>query len=232
MRYLLILFAITFCMGCSENERLIYETKPAVYFPDYNDDNKTASVSFVVDPEKQDMIFDLGIAVLGSIPNDLNYELQINSESTAIEGVHYKSFNTSQVFPAGKLDVVLPITIMYSPNLDNEAVTLSLSLLPTNDIDLAYKDRLTVDIQISNLLFESPIWNYLYLGEYSKVKHQIFIDLLGHEIPQQLDDALGYKGFSGLGYWNDAAKIVLDYIITNSPVYDENGKKIEPWIIY
>lgn len=70
--------------------------------------------------------------------------------------------------------------------LDEATVMLELSLKATESLSLGYPDRVNMRLMITNQLVKPAYWDMplaLYFGEYSKVKHQRCILLMGHDFP-------------------------------------------------
>lgn len=66
--------------------------------------------------------------------------------------------------------------------------------------------------------------DYMF-GPYSRKKHEIFIQVLGHDFPATSAE------YSAMGdYWQTVMYHMNNYFTENYPIYDENGNIIEPWL--
>ena len=57
---------------------------------------------------------------------------------------------------------------------------------------------------ITNQLVKPAYWDMplaLYFGEYSKVKHQRCILLMGHDFPLTKEELIGWGGLNYYSYW-------------------------------
>ncbi|WP_439184630.1 DUF4843 domain-containing protein [Carboxylicivirga taeanensis] len=219
--------------GCSQNERLQYDEKPGVYFADYDQNSDSLVYSFTTTPNAIDTI-NLRVKILGSATKDLVYKINVSSESTAQEGVHYVGLNDTHTFPAGKSSTNLPLILTKSADLEDSMVTLSLELVGTDDMDVGYLDKSSVRIFLTDQLIKPQYWDskfQRYFGEYSKVKHQLCIDIMGHDFPLTYQETRGWGGYSAYSYWMYVGREAAKYIATND-VYDENGKLIPLWEPY
>ena len=64
------LFAVS-CIGCQENDRLVYTTKPSVFFPDYTAGKDSVTYSFRMTKEDRDTVY-LTVKLVGQ--SALEYE--------------------------------------------------------------------------------------------------------------------------------------------------------------
>ena len=62
----------------------------------------------------------------------------------------------------------------------------------------------------------------LYFGEYSKVKHQRCILLMGHDFPLTKEELIGWGGLNYYSYWMQQGRVVCEYYATHTE-YDEDG---------
>ena len=81
---------------------------------------------------------------------------------------------------------------------------LELSLKETESLSLGYPDRVNMRLMITNQLVKPAYWDMplaLYFGEYSKVKHQRCILLMGHDFPLTKEELIGWGGLNYYSYW-------------------------------
>ncbi len=230
----IIILAITglIAWSCTQNEPLLYTAKPAVYFNELSNDADSVIYSFTTTVDERDTVY-ISVKLLGAIPEDKTFKISVDEEaSTAKAGVHYEALRESFVYPAGKVTVNVPFYMLYSADLDTSLLSLDFAIESNDDMDAGYSDHVQGRIIITNQLFKPVYWDYpmsLYFGEYSRVKHQICTDIMGHDFPLTLEEAQYWNGETIYGYWMRAGREVAEYIASHE-VYDENGELISDWI--
>lgn len=231
MRYLYLMIISLFVLSaCSENERMIYKEKRAVYFPDYVEGADSLVYSFLISGQDKDVI-NINVKLLGDLlDSPAKYKVTVSDKSTAIAGKHYKNLPETFDFPASTAVTSFPIEVLKpGSELDDKTVVLELALTPTGDLDLGYLDRVNLRLMITNQLVKPSYWDLplsLYFGEYSQAKHKKCIELMGHDFPLTSDELTEYEG--GYTYWMLQGRVVCQYYATHVE-YDENGNKIEVW---
>lgn len=144
--------------------------------------------TFSFGPKDETLEFDTAkivVEFLGSVSNmDRNYQVRIVTDSTtAVEGVHFEPFSTTQVFKAGRMKDTLKIVVkrmaLSSSFTNPEDRRLTLDLMPTADFNLGMKDGLRTRLYINNYLSE-PVWwkdplRLPFVGFYHPKKWKILI---------------------------------------------------------
>ena len=85
--------------------------------------------------------------------------------------------------------------------------------------------RVKMRLMITNQLVKPAYWDMplaLYFGEYSKVKHQRCILLMGHDFPLTKEELIGWGGLNYYSYWMQQGRVVCEYYATHTE-YDEDG---------
>ena len=233
MRHLFfILIGILLLASCQENERMVYGEKPAVYFPDYETGADSLQYSFRIKAQDRDTIY-ISVKLLGDLLDaPASYRVVALDNSTAIAGEHYEELPESFEFKENTSVEEFPV-IVTNPGeeMDTTTVTLELALEATEDLDLGYPDQVKMRLMITNQLIKPSYWDMplsLYFGEYSQVKHQQCILIMGHDFPLTDDELLDWGGLSGYNYWMQQGRAVCEYYATHT-VYDENGNLITVW---
>ena len=111
--------------------------------------------------------------------------------------------------------------------LEKKQVTIALALKSSDELDLGITDRRTCRLLVSNMLGKPLYWEETIswdFGEYSRKKHELCILELGRDFPAEASE---YSAESRM--WDVYGAYMSDYFEENYPVYDENGKIIEPW---
>ena len=223
------LFAVL-CIGCQENDRLVYTTKPSVFFPDYTAGKDSVTYSFRMTKEDRDTVY-LTVKLVGqSLEHRAPIGLVVDKdETTAREGVYYEMDETYWLEP-GSGEVKIPVYLIQGgTDIDDDILTLVLRLVPTDDFDVAYEDKSRVYVRVTNQLVKPSYWEDLlviYFGEYSQVKHEKCIEVMGHDFPLTQDEVASFPG--SYSYFMIQGRTVCYYYATHD-VKDENGKKIEVW---
>ncbi|WP_164108710.1 MULTISPECIES: DUF4843 domain-containing protein [Sphingobacterium] len=154
------------------NRKMVIEDETIFSFGMADDDVKIDTARIVVEF--------LGIA----LDKDRTYQVRVNTDSTtAVEGVHYKSFSMTQTFRANRLKDTLKIPVIrenLSPSFNNpEDKRLTLEMVATDDFDLGMKGGLRTDLYINNYLSEPKWWSSSlrrpYIGFYHPKKWKILI---------------------------------------------------------
>lgn len=228
-KYLLILSILTL-FACEKNEKLIFNSKPGLYFA-LDDDVDSLQYSLLGSLSDIDTVR-IPLKIMGDALNyDGRYRVEVVPEGTTAEvGKHYIPLSDSYIFEAGEFVKDFEIEILKTDAaLETESRSIVLRIVETDDFTLGYTKGTDVKLIITNQIIKPSYWDMpfsLYFGEYSKVKHNVIINILGHDFPLTLTQALG-DPYSP-GYWMVAGRAACQYFIENN-VSDENGKKILPW---
>ncbi len=227
---LLVIFS-----SCTQDDPIGFTGKQGVYFNATDGTIDSLYYSFLGKIPDVDTI-KIPLKVMGNkLVTDQLYKVVIDeTKTTAVEGLHYKKLEESYVFPANKFGTDLKLVVNRNdPALLTEDRVIALKLVPTDDFDLGYSNKVNLRVFITNRLIKPSYWDtylYIYFGDYSKVKHNIAINTQGHDFPLLETDAKSTaKGF-GTTYWGIQGRGVCSYIIENE-VYDEDGNRIYPWSV-
>jgi hypothetical protein len=174
--------------ACKKDEPLGYETTDNVYFDftplDKDDTADSLVYSFAYNTEK-DMDTILIPVRLSGIRQHTARKFSVgivDTSTTAIASLHYKPLESEYTIPADSGIFLLPL-IVYSKDtaLKSKSVIITLTLQGSLDLGVSFKDLKTGFIKLSNKL-EKPTWWDVWigeLGEYSRVKHELFIRTSG-----------------------------------------------------
>ena len=167
------------CLSC-EHDYLKYDTqmRDALYFvwPD------TSYCSFTAGDPVDTMDYKIYVQVMG-LPrgSERSYKIEIiDTNTTAVEGVHYK-LSENQIFPADTVKAQMHV-ILYNrdPELRNQPVTLAFRLVSSEDFDVVPVEQggLMCHLIIKTVPVEMPglwIWGgTTYLGPYSEQLYFMF----------------------------------------------------------
>ena len=210
--------------ACTKNERLIFNEKQSLYFTDFTDTDSLI-YSFTMTEENIDTI-NVNITLLGQpLKEDTPYSVTVLPNSTAKEGIHYKPFVDNYIIKKGTVETTLPIIVQKSEDLLTSTVELAIQIKHNEIFGEAFIHKNLFRLQITNQLIQPSYWNNLlnfYFGDYSKVKHQKCIDIMGHDFPILLSQIIDY------GYYMRAGRKAASYFAENKTL-DENGQTISVW---
>jgi len=224
----IIIISLLFLLcSCSKESFEVYDSKPSLYFRLSTRDSNLDSLyfSFIITLDES---YDINIPVqlLGkSYHEDKTYTIKVLESSTAVEGLHYESFSTTQTFPANQYGAKLIITLLNKdPQLEERSVNLDIAIDPNENFDLGDHKRLKTRVLITNLIMKPAAWEsssgILLFGPYSKVKHRIYVSLFG-EFPNEEELSLNYNYYKFV-----QVPALKQYLLDNYPIYDENNQII------
>lgn len=209
--------------SCKENERMVYNDKAGLYFG-IIEGADSISFSFTMVKEDQDTL-NLFVRLLGQPTNyDRKFKIKLNEGSTAIANKHFKALESEYTLEKNKVSVNVPIYIFKTADLETNIVSLDFSIVEDDVFSIGYLDKNRMRYFITNQLVKPSYWDSplsLYFGEYSKVKHQVCVDIMGGDFPLKQDSANNQ-------YYMRVGRTAAMYFALNE-VYDENGRRIETW---
>jgi len=228
-RYLLILTVLAF-YSCQKNERLIFDSKPGLYFA-LGSNQDSLTYSMLGNISDKDTIR-VPISLMGNaLSYDGKYKIEVIPElTTAVVGLHYTKLKDEYIFESGLFFKNFEIEISKSdPELETKSKVIALRIAESKDFTSGYTKKTTLRLIITNQIIKPIYWDSplaLYFGAYSKVKHNLIIKIIGHDFPLTLSQAIAAP--YSYTYWMVCGRAVCQYVIENE-LYDENGNKIMPW---
>lgn len=241
MKNLMILFILFLFVSCKQNERLIFEGESRVYF--VRDSKKTDTLFLSIMTSPNGSSFEIPVALLGyALSEEKSYRVEVvPEETTAQENLTYRLEKNEFIFPANTYKTNFPV-ILYKedPDLWNEYKYLTLRLVPTQELGVAYDDRSQLVVAVSAMLKVPQGTEYFgemtafvtLFGVYSRKKHELIIEITGHDFWDGNYGKYGGLGTYGLyhekDYYKPYARVLLKYV-TDNEVFDENGNRINPW---
>jgi len=183
MIYFLLLSLVFW--ACKKNEMMPYLSADNVYLQyldkDKNQDTTTISYSFAYNPGlAQDTLW-VPIIVTGpKVSHSREFVLSVvDSLTTAVKGTHYEALKNSYTLPADSSTFKIPVILKNTDAaLETKSVTLGLRTIAGGDFaaDLPLPLR-TKKVIFSNRLERPGWWIYWQseLGEYGRIKHQLFL---------------------------------------------------------
>lgn len=233
-KFIIVLLIGLFSLSaCEQAERITYTEKPGLYFDIESGENEL-NYSLLGSLYEIDTV-SIPIKIMGnSITYSGRYKVVVvEEESTAIEGVHYVKFNTEYQFGENQFEDLFEIELLKGdPILESESRVLTFAIVESDDFGLGYTEKTKFKLTFTNQMIKPSYWDMpllLYFGVYSKVKHNLAINILGHDFPLTLTEAINPP--YSFSYWMVAGRAVCQYVIEND-VYDENNNKIMPWATF
>lgn len=184
MKYVIIaIFLITAISACKKTPEVYYRSHDNVYF-DFKKavDRDSIIYTFAYTPNlEQDTVF-LPVRISGiRVGHERKFGVMVVSNgTTAIANTHYQPFKSEYVIPADSGTFQLPV-ILYNTDaaLSEKSVVLNLKLTPTSDLDTTNNSIINARIVFSSKLEQPSWWSFWPLGNYSRVKHQLWLIATG-----------------------------------------------------
>ena len=242
MRRIFILFVLAVLCSCSKNERLVYDLDMHdIYYPIVTGTRDSLFVSLLTADKILTTTVD--VKLLGNVlRSPAKFRVEVVKEKTsAVEGVHYEKLPDYYDFPVGEFIYKMPINLLKGDKgITEKPVSLTLRLVGTSDLGIAYKDRSEIRLVIADML-KMPEGTGYYgdmtafkslFGDYSRKKHTMIIELTGHDFWD--GDYGNYGGLRGIYYEKDyyisyARKLYK--IITEDEIEDENSNVMQGWMV-
>lgn len=229
MRNIIIImtFFTLILSSCQENDRMVYSENGGLYFviPEKGD---SITYSFTMSKYSEDTM-KLVVKLLGkTAPFDRPFKIKLNEGTTAKEGTHFEKIESEYILKSGSASTTIPIYINKTADLDETIEAIDISIVEDATFVIGYKNKNRMRYFITNQLVMPSYWEDLlsmYFDEYSQVKHQICIDLMGHDFPlteKTIDDNNEYQYYMKMG-----RKAALYFAVNK--VLDENGNLINTW---
>lgn len=184
--------------ACKKTEEQLYTAPDNIYF-DFNDparnNQRTDSLlySFALYPEKSVDTVWLPVKIAGQRRSEArSFRIAVDEKNTTAEAdKHYKSLEKEYLMPADSGGTKVPIILFAAdPALTGKTVRLKLRLVPSEDFTVTNPAYDSAKVIFSNRL-EKPVWWATWqmeLGNYSRVKHELFIRATGvTELPAAFD---------------------------------------------
>lgn len=241
MKAICLISAVALWMlcGCRENERLIYDHEMHdIYYSDVTETRDSMYVSLLT--AEENLVAEVKISMLGNLlsePRRFKAEV-VEDRTDAVEGVHYQKLPEYYEFPAGEFSCAMPVVLLKGdPGLTEKPVTLTLRLVETEELGVAYADRAEIRLQIADML-RKPEGDGYYgnmtvfkklFGEYSRTKHLMIIEMVGHDFWDHPEYS-PYDLYRQEAYYTPYARRLYK-IITSSTILDENGKVMQGWMV-
>ena len=226
---LLLSLLIFLISSCQEDSIPTYSGGARIqWLTKFMDDSLKVDFSFTQLADDATMtVIELPFKVIGSpVEYERNFSLhQVNDADSiaAVEGIDYVLPEHLYV-EKGKLEGIVPVTLMRTPALDSKTCRLVLEFVTGGEFGPGARLQQRAVIEFSNQLAKPSSWEY-YIewqdwGVYSKGKHMFINQVLGFPIP---DDFFYVTDSNLLRIYLDILKKELD-IFNNEPDNIVSGK--------
>ncbi|GAA4311872.1 hypothetical protein GCM10023149_06970 [Mucilaginibacter gynuensis] len=175
-----MLLACTLLYACKKDTKLLYNSPDNIYLDYPTTDTITYSFAYSVGLA-QDTVW-IPVKISGKrISQDRNFEMNIIANATtATQGLHYEALKSSYKMPADSGVVHVPVILKNTDAaLESKSVYLTLRVTGGSDFQIQLADSLrTKTLLFSNRLEKPDWWNIKWadqIGDYSRVKHQLFL---------------------------------------------------------
>lgn len=224
------LLAALLAGSCDDNYEKIYSGDASLYFNLALSDLDSVSYSFIGQTENK-MVADIPVEITGyASAENRPFRIRVNTErTTAVAGKHYEALKDQYVLEKGKYSVMIPVTLLYSGDLDNSSVRLVLDLEGGEGFSAGIPYRQEVTISFSNRVPVIKNWSTIYasyFGDYSAVKHRYILSELKFE---KLEDSITFYYEMDRTVWDAYGQFMNNFFAANV-INDEHGQRIEPWI--
>lgn len=216
--------------GCDDNYEKMYNGETTLYLNLSETQLDSMAYSFVGTVENK-IVVDIPVEITGYAASyDRSFYLKVDaSKSTAVAGKHYEPLKEEYVLEKDKYTVNVPVTLLYSGDLDSVIVRLALELQPGKDFTPGISYRQEALISFSNLVPTIKLWSAIYqsyFGDYSKVKHRYMLSELKLK---ELEDSVDFYYSMDRKLWA-AYGLHMNNFFAEHQIYDEYNRLIEPWI--
>lgn len=183
-----------FLGACKENEQMVFEDSGRVFF---NERGTTAeshgNITRITEKNysltlaefgQTEMEVGIHVELMGRISDhDRTFRAEfVRDHSTAVEDTHFTLHDG--VMKAGEYWSQIPITLHRTPDLKEEAVTITLRIVTADDLDLgggvdAGTEFEFFTLNVADFLLPPQFWPQNYFGDYSLNKYMYVISVLG-----------------------------------------------------
>lgn len=162
--------------SCQEAELKLYEQDANIYFNLSQSDRDSIVYTFAYDMTKVVDTVYIPVRITGyRIPESRIYRVYVEQDSsTAEQDVHYKALETDYSLATNAGATNFPLIVYNVSDLEEKSVSILLKLQKTDDFGIDNPNIIRARVVLSARL-EKPNWWDMWLDNYSRVKHQLFL---------------------------------------------------------
>lgn len=204
-------------LACSENDHATYSGSDCIYFCQTTQQD-SMQYSFAAGLTHRDTVR-IPVRIIGAAAqHDRQIAYVVAPTSTARADVHYRLLRQPALLPAGQVQTTIDVEVSDAdPALQQGRVELHLTLAANEAFQAGYPDRQQARLIITGLLVKPSYWEMplsLYFGKYSRAKHRLCIQVMGHDFPDRFDEA-------DISRYIAYGRLVYASLLRN-PLYDED----------
>lgn len=168
-------FSLIVISSCQKAPLETYNHQPNIYFSLDSVLRDSMIFTFAYDMSKTVDTFYIPVQIIGHrAPSERFYGAYVEQDSsTAIAEQHYKPLAAQYPMLGHQGRDSLPLIVYNTPDLESKSVSLLLKLRETQDFGIENTQRIRAKVILSARL-EQPDWWSMWLGSYSRVKHELF----------------------------------------------------------
>jgi hypothetical protein len=162
--------------ACKQAEPLLYDRDANIYFdlPAAQKDSIVYTFSYNMNKASDTIYIPVSLSGIRE-PKERFYSAYVEQDSsTAVEDVHFEKLALEYKLDVGAGKTFLPLVIYNVPDLEENSVSLIIKLKESADFNIENPKIIKAKIVFSARL-EQPIWWSMWLQDYSRTKHQLFI---------------------------------------------------------
>lgn len=162
--------------SCEKTETLRYDQPANIHFALIGDARDSITYTFAYDMTRPADTIRIPVEIAGyrtDVARLFSATVEQDS-STAVAGVHYKALDPTYPLPADAGTAHLPVIIYNTADLEEQSVSLIIKLRETDDFGIADPTLIRAKLVFSARLEQPPWWS-MWLNDYSRVKHQLFL---------------------------------------------------------
>lgn len=176
INFLVLLGLLFGAIACQKDKLLTYEHPANVYLELSSAQKDSIVYTFAYDMTKAvDTVF-IPVRLMGHrVDSERFYQAFIEQDSsTAQEDVHYKALEESYSLGAGEGKTSLPLIVYNTADLESQPVNMVIKLKSSEDFGVE-NDKIIRAYVVLSAQLEQPAWWSMWMGAYSRVKHQLFL---------------------------------------------------------
>ncbi|GHE44526.1 DUF4843 domain-containing protein [Sphingobacterium griseoflavum] len=176
INYLVAVLSMLMYVSCKNAEEVTYDRHANVYFNMSANERDSVVYTFAYDMTKAtDTIF-IPVQIVGHrVPSLRHYAAYVELDSSSAEQhVHFDALEDAYPLAANTGTDSLPIIVHNLADLEDRSVSLIVKLMASADFGIENPRLIRAKIVLSARL-EQPLWWSMWLGGYSRVKHQLFL---------------------------------------------------------
>lgn len=215
--------------SCNDDNQKLFSGTSGLHFALPTNNLDSVVYSFTTTSDNR-IVVNLPVELEGYAGDaDRPFGIRVNQEGTnAVAGKHYEALKENYLLGKEQYSINVPVTLLYSGDLDSLSVKLTLEIVTGNDFTEGIPYRQKTVLICSNQVPPVQFWDYYYefhFGVYSKTKHRYILSELKLTALLDTEEVYSLNELEWKAYGIQMNNFFRDHIIN-----DEYGDRIEPWI--